>query len=281
MQTAERTQRPGISRGWSGLPRFLVLLLLASAPAGCVSSLIYFPERDIRAIPERLGLSPQWVFFEARDGVQLSAWYVPMQDARGTILFFHGNGGNVSHYVQSLGLFARLGFSSFILDYRGYGRSAGTPSERGTYLDAEASWQYLVRTLGIPADRIIVYGRSLGGAIAAWLARRHTPRLLVLESAFTSLGNVAAELYPWAPTKLLLGDRYDTETFLQEVECPVLVIHSPDDEIVPYTEGLRLFARAKPPKHFLAIQGRHNSPDYASLTGAVLDERTWGLPPDH
>jgi fermentation-respiration switch protein FrsA (DUF1100 family) len=238
-----------------------------------VSSFVYFPDREVRAIPEQLGLSPQWVFFEAQDGVRLSAWYLPKEDSRGVILYFHGNGGNVSHYVQALALFSRLGFGSFILDYRGYGQSEGTPSEKGTYLDAEASWQYLVRTRNIPPDDILVWGRSLGGSIAAWLARRHTPRMLVLESSFTSLRDMAARLYPWAPTRLLLGDMYSTETFLEDVRCPVLVIHSPADELVPYAQGLRLFDRAKQPKRFLRIGGGHNSPDYESLTSAVLDDR--------
>lgn len=145
------------------LPRLLFLLLVAAAHTGCVSSFIYFPDREVRPIPEQLAISPRWVFFEAQDGVRLSAWYLPQEEARGTILFFHGNGGNVSHYAQALAMFSRLGFGGFILDYRGYGQSEGTPSERGTYLDAEASWQYLVRALNIPPDDIVVWGRSLGG----------------------------------------------------------------------------------------------------------------------
>jgi fermentation-respiration switch protein FrsA (DUF1100 family) len=267
-------------RIWPGVRRLLIPLLAAGAQAGCVSSLVYFPEKEIRPVLEPLGLTPEWVFFEAQDGVRLSAWYAAKQGARGVILFFHGNGGNVSHYQASLALFSRLGYSSFTLDYRGYGKSEGAPSEKGTYLDAEASWQYLVRRLDVPPDRIIVYGRSLGGAIAAWLARKHTPRMLVLESAFTSLRDVAAHLYPWAPTRLLLGDRYNTASYVREVRCPVLVIHSPDDEIVPYAHGLRLYERAKPPKRFLGIRGRHNTGQYESLTPEVLDERRWESLPD-
>jgi fermentation-respiration switch protein FrsA (DUF1100 family) len=251
-----------------GRPRRLGILLpflVAAVSSGCVASFIYFPEAEIRAVPEQLGISPQWVFFETQDRVRLSAWYVPKEDARAVVLFFHGNGGNVSHYAHSLAVLHRLGLSSFSVDYRGYGRSEGTPSEKGTYLDAEASWQYLVRTLNVPAERIVVFGRSLGGSIAAWLARRHTPRLLVLESAFTSMRGVAAELYPWAPTTLLVGDMYDTEKFVEEARCPVLVIHSPDDEFVPYAHGLRLFERAHDPKRFLRIRGRHNTGFFESL----------------
>ena len=243
----------------------LLSLLVAAASSGCVASFLYFPEAEIRPVPEQLGIAPQWVFFETPDHIRLSAWYVPREDARGLVLFFHGNGGNVSHYVHSLAVLHRLGFDSFVVDYRGYGRSEGSPSEKGTYLDAEASWQYAVRTLKVPPERIIVFGRSLGGSIAAWLAGKHTPRLLVLESAFTSIKDVAADLYPWMPTRLFLGDMYSTETFLADVRCPVLVIHSPDDEIVPYSHGLRLFERAAPPKRFLEIRGRHNAGFYESL----------------
>jgi pimeloyl-ACP methyl ester carboxylesterase len=255
--------------------RLLVALVLALLQAGCVSSLVYFPDPVVRPIPEQVGLSPEWAFFQAEDGVRLSAWYLPRADARGTVLFLHGNGGNVSHYVPSLALFNRLGYSSLILDYRGYGRSEGAPSEQGTYRDARAAWQHLVQTRRIPPDAIVVWGRSLGGAIAAWLARERNPRLLVLESAFTALRDVAEHLYPWAPTRLL-GDRYPTEAFLREVRAPVLVIHSPDDELAPYAHGVRLLERASPPKRFLRIRGRHNTPQYDGLTPELLDPRTWG-----
>ena len=247
--------------------RFGILLafLFAAATTGCVASFIYFPEVEFRPIPEQLGISPQWVFFDAQDGVRLSAWYVPTPNARGVILFFHGNGGNVSHYAYALAIFRKLGFSGFSVDYRGYGKSGGTPSELGTYLDAEAAWRHLVDAMHVPPDRTVVLGRSLGGSIAAWLAQKHTPRLLVLESAFTSMKAVAAELYPWAPATLLVGDMYDTEKRVRDVKCPVLVIHSPDDEIVPYAHGLRLFALAHDPKRFLRIRGRHNTGFFESL----------------
>jgi fermentation-respiration switch protein FrsA (DUF1100 family) len=175
-----------------------------------------------------------------------------------------------------MALFHRLGFSALVLDYRGYGKSEGRPSEEGTYRDARAAWRHLVEARGTPPDAIVVWGRSLGGAIAAALARERTPRLLVLESAFTSLREVAAHLYPWAPTGLLLGNRYPTEGFLRQVRSPVLVMHSPDDELAPYAHGLRLFERASPPKRFLPIRGRHNTPEYAGLTPETLDPRTWG-----
>jgi fermentation-respiration switch protein FrsA (DUF1100 family) len=257
------------------LLRLFLLVGVALAPAGCLSSFIYFPDPEIRAVPEQVGLSSRWVSFPARDGVRLSAWYVPRDGDRGVVLFLHGNGGNVSHYIPALAMFHRLGFSSLIVDYRGYGKSQGAPSEQGIYLDAEAAWRYLVETAEVPPERIVVWGRSLGGAIAAWLARGRNARLLVLESTFTSLRDAAEVLYPWAPTGLLVGDRYSTETFLQEVRCPVLVMHSRDDEIIPYALGRRLFERARPPKRFLDLRGRHNATQYDARIADLLEPGRW------
>ncbi len=257
------------------LLRLLLLLSIAPLPVGCVSSFIYFPDREISAPPPELGLSPEWVFFTAPDGVRLSAWYVAGEKPRGLILFFHGNGGNISDYSDSLALFRDLGYASLAVDYHGYGRSGGVPSETATYLDAEAAWQYAVGPLQFAPRDVIVWGFSLGGAIAAWLARAHDPGMLVLQSAFTRLRDAAAHLYPWAPTKLLVGDRYSTETFLDDVRCPVLVIHSPDDETIPYALGQRLFDRAKPPKRFLQIRGGHDTGDLRAVIGEPLDYRMW------
>jgi len=260
--------------------RLLAPLLAAALGGGCVASLVYFPASEILPVPEQLGLSPRWAYFRAEDGVRLSAWYLPAEPSRGLVLYFHGNGGNVSHYVPALALFAHLGFSSLSLDYRGYGRSEGAPSEQGTYLDAEAAWRHAVDRLAVPPGDIVLWGRSLGGAVAAWLARRHAARLLVLESAFTSLRDAAEHLYPWAPTGLLLGGRYPTEAFVREARCPVLVLHSPEDELVPYAQGRALHARARPPKRWLEIRGRHNAPAYAGLTPEMLDPRTWNAAAD-
>jgi uncharacterized protein len=261
----ERKQGRARTGGRARCFGILLACLLGVASAGCVASFIYFPEAEIRPVPEQLGIAPQWVFFNAEDGVRLSAWYTPVPNARGLILFFHGNGGNVSHYAYALAIFRKLGFSGLSVDYRGYGKSEGAPSERGTYLDAEAAWRHVVDAMGVPPDRIAVFGRSLGGSVAAWLAQKHTPRLLVLESTFTSMRAEAAALYSWLPARLLVGDMYDTEKYVLDVKCPVLVIHSPDDEIVPFAHGLRLFERAHRPKHFLQIRGRHNSGFIESL----------------
>lgn len=231
------------------------LLLLLFAAQG---RLLYFPTRAIAATPADAGLPFEEVWLRAEDGVRLQAWFVPAPQDRGTILFFHGNAGNLSHRLESLELFHRLGWSTLILSYRGYGRSEGRPSERGTYRDAEAAWRHLVEERGTPPRRIVLFGRSLGGGVAAWLAERRTPAGLVLESTFTSVADLASEIYPFVPARLLVRFRYPTLARLPGIRCPVLVVHSPDDEIIPYRHGRRLWEAAREPKRFVQLRGGHN-----------------------
>ena len=220
--------------------------------------LVYLPLRAWAATPAEIGLSYEEVWFEAADGVKLSGWFVPAEPARGVILFFHGNGGNISHRLESLEMFHRLGLSTFIIDYRGYGQSEGNPSEQGTYLDAEAAWRYLVEERQIPPAKIIVFGESLGGAVAAWLAQTHSPQALILLSTFTSIPDMGAQTYPFMPVRLLARIQYNTLARLPEINCPVLIIHGQEDEIVPYGHGQQLFEAANQPKEFLEIKGSHN-----------------------
>ncbi len=222
------------------------------------SDLIYFPQREITTVPGSIGLSYENVYFKTSDGVKLYGWFVPAKEARGVVLFCHGNAGNISHRLESLQIFHRLGLNTFIFGYRGYGKSEGRISEEGTYLDAQAAWQYLVDNQRISPDEIIIWGRSLGSSIAAWLAQKHTPKLLILESAFTSIPDMGAELYPFFPVRLLARFKYKTIEYLSGVNCPVLIIHSPEDEIIPFRHGRRLFEAANKPKEFLKITGTHN-----------------------
>ena len=220
--------------------------------------LLYFPHRSLTVTPSAIGLAYEAVSFQAADGVTLSGWFVPSERARGVLLFCHGNAGNMSHRLDSLQILHRLGLSTFIFDYRGYGQSEGTPTEQGTYLDAEAAWTYLVHTRQVAPTELIVFGRSLGGAIAAWLAHTHPPRALIIESTFSSLPELAAELYPYLPVKLLLRFDYNTVAYLRQVQRPVLIVHSREDEIIPVQHGQRLFAAASQPKTFLELYGTHN-----------------------
>ena len=222
------------------------------------SRMIFFPERGMAATPEYAGLSYEAVSFRTDDGVMLSGWFVPAEPCKGVVLFCHGNAGNISHRLDSIRVFHDLNLSTFIFDYRGYGSSEGRPSERGTYLDARAAWDYLIRRKAFAPGNIIVFGRSLGAAVAARLAGERDPGALILESAFTSITDLGAELYPFLPIRLLSRYRFSTIRHLRGVRCPVLVVHSRSDGIIPFPHGRRLFDAAEAPKAFLEISGSHN-----------------------
>jgi len=222
------------------------------------SRFVYFPIRTLSTDPSSIGLRFEDVYFETEDGVTLHGWFIPHDGARGVILFCHGNAGNISHRLDSIRVFHRLGLDVFIFDYRGYGQSEGKPTERGTYEDAEAAWRYLIEEHQVIPSEVVVFGRSIGGAVGAWLAQNHKPRLLILESTFTSLRDVAATLYPFFPVKRLLRFEYNTAEYLGGVNCPVLIIHSRNDEIMPFSQGQQLFEVAREPKTFLEISGTHN-----------------------
>jgi uncharacterized protein len=216
------------------------------------------PLAQIASTPEVRGLAYEDVTLTTADGLALHAWYLPHPAPRGVLLFCHGNAGNISHRLDSLQIFHRLGLAVLIFDYRGYGRSEGSPSEDGTYRDAEAAWRHLVEERGVAPAQIVLFGRSLGAAVAAELASRHTPGALILESAFTSVPDLAAELYPFLPARRLARFRYDAQSALRGVAAPVLIVHSPEDEIIPIHHGRRLYDAAAEPKAFLEIRGDHN-----------------------
>jgi len=224
------------------------------------SRLVYFPEvgRELSATPRDVGLEYEEVWLNTGDGESLHAWFVPVPQPQGTVLLFHGNAGNISHRLEYLSMLHRLGYSSFIFDYRGYGKSSGKPSEQGTYRDAEAAWQYLTVVQNIDPQSIALLGESLGGAVASRLASRQQPGALVLASAFISVPDLAAEIYPFLPVHLLARFDYNTRAYLQNVEAPVLIAHSREDEIVPYQHGQALYKAAREPKAFLEMHGGHN-----------------------
>jgi fermentation-respiration switch protein FrsA (DUF1100 family) len=248
---------------------FLSFVLLAALGYGAFAGFIYLmqprliyypdlPTRELTGTPARSGLDYEDITLQTTDGLRLSAWFIPRPAPRATLLFFHGNAGNLSHRLESIRLFHDLGLAVFIIDYRGYGQSEGSPTEAGTYRDAAAAWHYLVDARHIAPQEIVIFGRSLGGAIAAELASRTRPAALILESAFTSVPNMAARLYPWLPVRWLSRYRYDTQSALEAITCPVLIIHSREDDIIPYAEGEQLFARAREPKQFLELHGGHS-----------------------
>lgn len=243
---------------------FSILRILAAVYVGLTlflfffqSSFIYRPSKEIIGAPKNLGLDYNEVIFGTEDGVALYGWHIPFNGAKQAILFCHSNAGNISYYLEAIQFFNGLGRNVFIFDYRGYGRSEGKTSELGTYLDAEAAWNYLVKEKHFSPENIIVVGRSLGAAVAVNLAKKHKPRVLIIESAFTKYEDIAAIRFPLIPVGLISRYRYDVGGAIAEIDCPVLVVHSRDDEIVPFSQGKRVFDVAGAPKEFLAISGSH------------------------
>jgi hypothetical protein len=226
--------------------------------------MVYFPTADVHATPKQFGLAFEDLMLPCPSGGEINAWFVPAVKARGTVLFCHGNGGNIADRVETVDLLNRLGLNVLIFDYRGYGKSTGKPSEKHTYEDARVAWDYLVEGRaaagreGTAPERIVVFGRSLGGSIAAHLAAQTSPGALVVESSFTSVPDMGARLYWWLPVRLIARYKYSTVDSIAKVHCPVLVAHSPEDEIVPYALGRRLFAAAPEPKEFFEMSGDHN-----------------------
>lgn len=237
---------------------YLCLLLLIYL---LQAKLLYFPSvggQHHGLSPTDVGLEYQQVELITEDGVRLHGWYLPAENESATLLFCHGNAGTIAHRLDSLLLFHRLGCSVLIYDYRGYGKSEGRPFEQGTYADAASAWNYLVTTKKKSPQEIILFGRSLGAAIAAELATRVEPGGLILESAFTSVPDLAAQLYPFLPVRLLSRFSYNTRARLAAISCPVLIIHSARDEIIPYSHAQELFAAAQQAKELLTISGGHN-----------------------
>lgn len=227
--------------------------------------LIYIPHRIVWRNPADAGLPHEEVFLTAADGVRLHAWFLPNPANRGTILFFHGNAGNIAHRVDTAKVLWEWGLNVLLIDYRGFGNSGGKPSGRGTSLDADAAWKFLVEKKEVPPGRIVLFGRSLGSAVAADLAARITPAGVILESGFTSLPEIGARLYPWLPVRLLSRHRYPTLENVKCFRCPVLVAHSRHDEVIPFSHAEQVFAAAPEPKFFFEMVGGHR--DGVSVTG--------------
>lgn len=223
------------------------------------SHLVYFPTRELIADPSAIGVSYEEVGIETQDGLRLHGWFIPAREARATLLFLHGNAGNISHRLDSLRIFHGLGLEVLIVDYRGYGRSEGRPSEEGTYHDARAAWRYLVDERGVAPERIVLFGRSIGAAIATALAVERRPGALILESGFTSIPDLAGDLYPWLPARWLARLHYDTRARLPEIAAPALIVHSRDDEIIRFAHAEALYAAAREPKALLVLRGTHNT----------------------
>jgi fermentation-respiration switch protein FrsA (DUF1100 family) len=239
--------------------------------------LLYLPggSRTLLEPPPALGLDVRKVQLTASDGVRLVSWAMPAEGGSGHwLLICHGNAGNISeagrpyHYAGLRG----LGLNLFAFDYRGYGESEGAPTEQGLYRDAEAAYRYLRDTLDIPPERIVLFGHSLGAAVAVELATRVPAAGLVLDGALTSVVERAQELFPYAPVRWLAANRYPSIERIGSLRLPKLFLHARDDEVVPIAHGRRLFEAAAPPKRFVELRGTHGDAfdaDSAEYYGAI------------
>ncbi len=235
---------------------------------------VYHPSRALDATGAELGRPFEEANFRSRDGVELHGWFFPpagaAPGAARVLLFCHGNAGNITHRLDTCDAMLETGAAVFVFDYRGYGRSRGRPSEEGTYLDAQAAHAWL-RARGFSPSHILAFGESLGGAVACELVLREPCGGLILQSTFTSIPDIGAELFPWLPVRRLARIRYDTQAKLPRVKVPVLVMHSRADDLVGFAHAEKNFAAANPPKLFCELSGDHNNPlaDRARFIGGL------------
>jgi len=254
-------QAPKLAKKLIGL--LVTCLLIVLMLRWFEHSQVYHPDRVLTATGAELGRPLENVLFKAGDGVELNGWFFPAATnsprAHFAVLLCHGNAGNISHRLDTGAALLATGVSVFLFDYRGYGRSQGRPSEEGTCRDAQAAYEWLQKK-GFSGGNIIAFGESLGGGIATELATRESLGGLVLQSTFTSIPDMGAELFPWLPVRWLGKIRYDTHSKLKRLHVPVLVMHSLTDELVGFHHGKANFAAANEPKLFWELRGDHNDP---------------------
>lgn len=254
---------------------FSLGLLILLVGYGLFTAMVYFrqdklifypdiPDRTLKETPGRIGLNYQNVSMTTADNVALHGWFIPHPHEQAVVLFCHGNAGNISHRLSTIQTLHDLNLSVFIFDYRGYGKSEGKITETGSYRDAQAAWQYLTKARHYRPNQIIIWGRSLGAAIAVNLAARYKTKGIILESTFTSIPNLAADLYPLLPVRWMSRYQYNSLKSVKKINSPLLIVHSRDDEIIPYKHGKRLFEAANAPKDFLQIHGSHDAGVYDS-----------------
>lgn len=240
----------------------VILVLFVVLLVSCENKIIYHPAKfpvgqwDTSGIP----LPIQEVWFKAEDGVKLHGWYVPHEEAEASFLFFHGNAGNLSHRTENVFLLYHLKLNVFIFDYRGYGKSEGDPDERGIRLDSQAAYDMLMAQPGVSARSLILFGRSLGGVFAAYIASQNPAAGLILESSFTNAKDMAGRMFPILPVGWFMSSELDTLSYVAHLNVPKLFLHGTADSIIPYTLGRELYQGAADPKEFYNIAGAgHNN----------------------
>lgn len=225
---------------------------------------IYFPYKYPEGIwePEVYGLKAEDCFFTTSDGFQLHGWFFQVESPKATVLWCHGNAGNITHRLDNIRRLLSLGINVFIFDYRGYGRSEGEPSEDGVYRDAFAAYDFLIKNKGITPDSMIIFGRSLGAIVAVELTSERPCRGLILESSFTSAKDMAKELFPILPVHFFIRSKFDAESKIRSIHVPIFFTHGIDDRTVPVHLGKKLFEEANEPKSFYGIPGADHNDTY-------------------
>ena len=236
-------------------------MLILLTGCGLENRLIFHPSTEILRTPRDVGLEYQDIYFTTADNVRLNGWFIPHPQASVTMIWFHGNAGNIADRVDNIKLLhdkTRIGI--FIFDYRGYGRSPGSSSETTTYLDGEAAMNFVRSQLRVESKNLVIFGRSLGAAVAAEMASRHDSRAVVLESPFVSIREMAKVILPAVPIGPLLSAKFDVIDKVGKITVPLLVLHGDQDEIIPFEHGKKVFAAAREPKQFYPITGAgHNN----------------------
>jgi alpha-beta hydrolase superfamily lysophospholipase len=223
---------------------------------------IYAPSQEWVAQPEDLRRPFEEVTFPSTDGTRLHGWFFPAKPGAPrqpfVLLLLHGNAGNISHRLTFVQAWLELGLNVFLFDYRGFGRSEGRPDEEGTYRDGQGAVQWL-RQRGFDSQQIIALGKSLGGGIASELALRDPLAALILQSTFSGISDIGAELFPWLPVRWLHSIHYSTVSKLPRLHLPVLIAHSRQDPLIRFHHAERNFQAANPPKELLEIAGNHTN----------------------
>jgi len=222
------------------------------------SQSVFFPSKNIEVTPEKIGLSFSDVYIKTSDNLTIHGWFIPCKDSKHTLLFLHGNGGNISHRLEKIRLLYNTGVNIFIIDYRGYGKSESIPTEQGMYKDALAAYFYLVKNLSIDCKNIILYGESLGGVAAVDLSSKREVGGMILEGVFSSGKDIGKELYSFIP-KFMFPNVFNSLEKINKASIPKLFIHSKNDEIVPYDLGRKLYEASGEPKLFIEVTGGHNT----------------------
>lgn len=223
---------------------------------------VFYPDKTFAAVPSDWGVEYEDLTFEAGDGTKLHGWYFPGNGKGPTVLFSHGNAGNISHRIDNIRRLLDCGLRVFIYDYRGYGKSAGRPSETGIYEDGLAAWDVLVNKKKVLPDNMVLFGRSLGAAVAIEIATKRKAGALIMESAFTSTRDMAKEMFPFQLFAPLLPAHYNNLEKVKQITVPKLIIHGTIDELIPFRMGKGLYDAAHNPKYFFPIRGAGHNDTY-------------------